>query len=86
MRYLLNEPDKNEELISAEELLKDIKQAERDYKEGKVLKVGSAFLTMVALGDNGRPAEVPRLILKTSDEKLKSGRALARRRKRIEST
>lgn len=55
-------------------------------KEGKVLKVGSAYLTMVALDDNGHPAEVPRLILKTRDEKLKSSRALARRRKRLEST
>jgi len=55
-------------------------------KEGKVLKVGSAYLTMVALDDNGHPTEVPRLILKTRDEKLKSGRALARRRKRLELT
>lgn len=38
MQHLL---DADEELISAEELLKDIKQTERDYKEGKVYKLKS---------------------------------------------
>ncbi|MDP3804306.1 MAG: acyl-CoA thioesterase [Candidatus Omnitrophota bacterium] len=55
-------------------------------KEGKVLKVGSAYLTMVALDNKGAPTEVPRLILKTGDEKLKSGRALARRKRRLTLT
>jgi len=34
-------------------------------KEGEVLSVGSAHLTMVALDENGRPIEVPRLITRT---------------------
>ncbi len=55
-------------------------------KEGKVLKVGSAYLTMVALDDKGAPTDVPRLILKTREEKLKSGQALARRKIRLGST
>jgi len=55
-------------------------------KEGKILKVGSAYLTMVALDDKGRPTEVPRLILKTGDERLQSGLALARRKKRMMSS
>ena len=38
MRHLL---DADDELISAEELLKIIKRAERDYKEGKVHKLKS---------------------------------------------
>ena len=33
--------DSDEKLISAEELLKDKKQAERDYKKGKVYKLKS---------------------------------------------
>lgn len=34
-------------------------------KEGEVLDIGSAHLTMVALDENGRPIEVPRLITRT---------------------
>lgn len=64
----------------------EVKIATERLKEGTVLKVGSAYLTMVALDDKGKPIEVPRLILKTRSEKLNSRRALARRRKRLEST
>ena len=52
-------------------------------KEGKVLKIGSAHLTMVALDERGRPAKVPKIILKTAEEKIKSERAIARRRARL---
>lgn len=52
-------------------------------KEGKVLKIGSASLTMVALDDKGRPTGVPRIILKTEKERLKSRQALARRKARL---
>lgn len=52
-------------------------------KIGKILHVGSAYLTMVALDEEGRPTEIPRLILKTKREKLKSKHALARRKKRL---
>lgn len=52
-------------------------------KEGKTLKIGSAHLTMVALDEKGRPTEVPRIILKTDKERLKSKAALARRKTRL---
>lgn len=52
-------------------------------KEGKVLKVGSAYITMVALGDEGKASGVPKLILKTSREKSKSKEILARRKRRL---
>lgn len=52
-------------------------------KEGKILHIGSAYLTMVALDEKGKPVRIPRLILKTKDEKLKSKEALARRKKRL---
>lgn len=52
-------------------------------KEGKLLHIGSAYLTMVALDEKGKPVRIPRLILKTKDEKLKSKEALARRKKRL---
>lgn len=52
-------------------------------KEGKTCCVGSAYLTMVALDERGRPTKVPRLILKTGAERAKSRQALARRKKRL---
>lgn len=52
-------------------------------KAGRKLNVGSAYLTMVAIDEKGRPAEVPRLILKTAGEKSKSKNAIARRRERL---
>lgn len=52
-------------------------------KLGKTLHVGSAYLTMVALDESGKPTEVPGLVLKTKYEKLKSRMVLAKRRKRL---
>lgn len=52
-------------------------------KLGKIVKVGSAHLTMVALDERGRPAEVPRIILKTREDRLRSKQALARRKDRL---
>jgi len=54
-------------------------------KEGKILNVGSAYLTMVALDKHQRPTKVPGLILKTEREKLKAKLALARRKERLKS-
>lgn len=52
-------------------------------KEGRTVKIGSANLTMVALDKHGKPAEVPRIILKTAEEKKKSAQAFARRKARL---
>lgn len=52
-------------------------------KIGKTLQIGSAQLTMVALGEDGRSSEVPKIILKTKRDKLKSRQALARRKVRL---
>ena len=52
-------------------------------KQGKVLKVGSAYLTMVALNEKGKPTEVPRLILKTKEEKEKNLQIKLKRQRRI---
>lgn len=52
-------------------------------KAGKVLTIGSAHLTMVALDEKGRPTRVPQIILKTDKERLRARRAIARRRKRL---
>lgn len=52
-------------------------------KEGKSFAVGSAYLTMVALDEKGRPAKVPGLILKTPQEKRKNIEIRQRRQRRI---
>jgi len=52
-------------------------------KKGKILRTGSAHVTMVALDEQGKPVGVPKLILKTKQEKLKSRQALAIRKKRL---
>ena len=52
-------------------------------KEGRALKIGSAHLTMVALDERGRPTAVPKIIFKTSEERLRGAKALARREKRL---
>lgn len=52
-------------------------------KQGKILKVGSAYLTMVALDEKGKPAEVPRLILRTKEEIVKSKTIKLKRQKRL---
>jgi acyl-CoA hydrolase len=50
---------------------------------GEIRHTASAFLTYVALDDNGRPAEVPPLILETEEEKRRNKEAQARREVRL---
>ena len=51
-------------------------------KEGKKLSIGSAYLTMVALNEKGRPSKVPGLILSTKEEIEKNKEQRLRRGKR----
>ncbi len=53
-------------------------------KEGKKLKVGSAYLTMVALNNKGKPAKISGLVLKTKEEIRKNREIRLRREKRLE--
>lgn len=52
-------------------------------KEGKTLNIGSAHLTMVALNEQGKPTSVPKIILRTDEERQKSRLALASRKERL---
>jgi uncharacterized protein (TIGR00369 family) len=61
----------------------EVKIETEKIKEGKTLEVGSAYLTMVALDAKRKPAEVPRLILKTKEEIRKSKKIKLKRQKRI---
>lgn len=57
-------------------------QAEK-IKEAKIVEIGSAYLTMVALDSKGRPTRVPGLILKTKEEIRKNKEIRLRRQRRI---
>jgi uncharacterized protein (TIGR00369 family) len=50
---------------------------------GHVRHTASAYLTFVALDQNGRPSEVPHLILETEDELRRNEEARSRREMRI---
>lgn len=52
-------------------------------KQGKRVNIGSAYLTMVALNEKGRPTKVPGLILKTKSEIKKNREIRLRRERRI---
>lgn len=52
-------------------------------KEAKKVNIGSAYLTMVALDEKGRPTPVPGLILKTKREIEKNREIRLRRERRM---
>jgi acyl-CoA hydrolase len=52
-------------------------------RDGTVRHTNTAYLTMVALDDDGRPAEVPALRAETPDEQRREREAQTRRRNRL---
>lgn len=50
---------------------------------GEVLPVATAFLTMVALNEKGKPTAVPQLILQTKEERKRYEQAKVRRNERL---
>jgi acyl-CoA hydrolase len=54
-----------------------------NLKTGERRHTASAYLTFVALDENGRPMPLPPLILQTDDEKRRNREAKARRRARL---
>jgi len=58
-------------------------EAEDPYS-GKVSHTASAYLTIVALDENGLPKKVPPLILESEDEIRRNNAARARRKTRLE--
>lgn len=61
----------------------EIKVEAEDLAQGTRTLTGTAFVTFVALNDNGRPIAVPRLILKTDDDRRKFEEGRIRMEKRI---
>jgi acyl-CoA hydrolase len=54
-----------------------------NFLNGQARHTASAYLTFVALGNDGRPVEVPPLILETEEEKRRHQEAVARREMRL---
>jgi acyl-CoA hydrolase len=52
-------------------------------RDGTVRHTNTAYLTMVALDDEGRPAEVPPLRAESEDERRREREAQTRRRNRL---
>jgi len=55
-----------------------------DMKTGKVRHTGSCYVTVVALGPDGRPAPVPSLMLETEQDHRRWRQANRRRARRLE--
>lgn len=54
-----------------------------NFITGEIRHTASAYLTFVALGDDGRPVEVPPLTLETEEENRRHQEARARREMRL---
>ncbi|MGC1402112.1 MAG: acyl-CoA thioesterase [Thermodesulfobacteriota bacterium] len=54
-----------------------------NFLTGEVRHTASAYLTFVALGSDGRPTEVPPLLLETEEENRRNREAKARRKLRL---
>lgn len=52
-------------------------------KTGEVFHTASAYMTFVAIGGNGRPVEVPALLLETEQDRRRNEEARKRREQRI---
>ena len=61
----------------------EVKVFLEDYITGEHHQTSSAFVTYVALDEDGRPTGVPPLILRTAEERRRHREALARRRRRL---
>ncbi len=61
----------------------EVKIKAEKIKEAKTVDVGSAYITMVALDERGRPTGVPGLILRTKDEIRKNKEIRLKRARRI---
>lgn len=61
----------------------EVKVEAEDLIRGTRTITGTALVTMVALDDNGRPTPVPKMVLKTKDDKARFSEGLKRMNQRI---
>lgn len=62
-----------------------VKVEAEDLATGKIVDTGFAYLTYVALDDEGKPTPVPPIIPETREEKIRYEEARMRRRRRLEA-
>ncbi|HEU0023598.1 MAG TPA: acyl-CoA thioesterase [Thermoleophilaceae bacterium] len=60
-----------------------VRVTSEDIRSGEALHVSTAYLTMVALDDEGRPTAVPSLAPETADEQRRAREAQLRRDNRL---
>ncbi len=60
-----------------------VKVLSENILTGEVRHTSTAYLTFVAIDENGKPAAVPRLALETKEERRRWREAVARRRVRL---
>lgn len=56
-----------------------------DPLTGERMRTSTAFLTFVALGEDGRPTPVPAVVAQTREEKRRYREALRRRKRRLQA-
>jgi len=61
-----------------------VKVTAENVRTGEVRHTGSSYLTVVALDGNGKPTEVPELILETDEDTRRNREANERRKRRLE--
>lgn len=61
----------------------EVRVFREDFKTGELRQTSAAFVTYVALDDEGRPAVAPPLILRSAEERRRHREALRRRRNRL---
>lgn len=61
----------------------EVRVEAEDLIKGTKTLTGTAFVTSVALDDNSRPTEVPKLLLRTREEKMRFAEGLKRMNQRI---
>lgn len=60
-----------------------VRVEEEDLASGKITHIASAYLTFVALDDQGQPCPVPKALFQTDDEQRRNQEAMHRRQKRL---
>ena len=61
-----------------------VKVTAENVRTGEVRHTGSSYLTVVALDEDGKPTEVPELILETDEDARRNREANERRKRRLE--
>ena len=60
-----------------------VKVEAEDLRSGEIRHTASAYLTYVALDENGKPTQVPPLLLETDEEKRRNQEALERKKAKL---